>query len=203
MEILAKWKKVALISLLAMGAMISSANAGIILTWEENSGDENDVTVEISGSYQIQQINVLDVDSYNNLIFRPDRFWDTTSTTGYNWELGGTTQLGFVGNFSSIATSTLSPSHEFGISTSGLAFTSTVGVGELFSPTGSVTFSDVSFSDLFGSLQVSDFVRQTNNSSGVDRVTSVLASQVPEPSTLAIFALGMIGLASRRIKKQS
>ena len=29
------------------------------------------------------------------------------------------------------------------------------------------------------------------------------ASQVPEPSTLAIFALGMIGLASRRFKKQS
>jgi hypothetical protein len=29
------------------------------------------------------------------------------------------------------------------------------------------------------------------------------ASSVPEPSTLAIFALGMIGLASRRIKKQS
>jgi len=28
-------------------------------------------------------------------------------------------------------------------------------------------------------------------------------SEVPEPSTLAIFALGMIGLASRRFKKQS
>jgi len=28
-------------------------------------------------------------------------------------------------------------------------------------------------------------------------------NQVPEPSTLAIFALGMIGLASRRFKKQS
>jgi len=29
------------------------------------------------------------------------------------------------------------------------------------------------------------------------------AEEVPEPSTLAIFALGMIGLASRRFKKQS
>jgi len=29
------------------------------------------------------------------------------------------------------------------------------------------------------------------------------SAQVPEPSTLAIFALGMIGLASRRFKKQS
>jgi hypothetical protein len=31
----------------------------------------------------------------------------------------------------------------------------------------------------------------------------VSVSQVPEPSTLAIFALGIIGLASRRFKKQS
>jgi hypothetical protein len=32
---------------------------------------------------------------------------------------------------------------------------------------------------------------------------TVSASSVPEPSTLAIFALGIIGLASRRFKKQS
>jgi len=32
---------------------------------------------------------------------------------------------------------------------------------------------------------------------------SLVVSTVPEPSTLAIFALGMIGLASRRFKKQS
>jgi len=31
----------------------------------------------------------------------------------------------------------------------------------------------------------------------------VRASEIPEPGTLAIFALGMIGLASRRFKKQS
>jgi hypothetical protein len=31
----------------------------------------------------------------------------------------------------------------------------------------------------------------------------VKKAEVPEPSTLAIFALGMIGLASRRFKKQS
>ena len=32
---------------------------------------------------------------------------------------------------------------------------------------------------------------------------AMVANEVPEPSTLAIFALGMIGLASRRFKKQS
>jgi len=34
-------------------------------------------------------------------------------------------------------------------------------------------------------------------------VALVRVTEVPEPSTLAIFALGMIGLASRRFKKQS
>jgi hypothetical protein len=33
--------------------------------------------------------------------------------------------------------------------------------------------------------------------------TPIATTDVPEPSTLAIFALGMIGLASRRFKKQS
>jgi hypothetical protein len=32
--------------------------------------------------------------------------------------------------------------------------------------------------------------------------SNIMFQQVPEPSTLAIFALGMIGLASRRFKKQ-
>ena len=30
-----------------------------------------------------------------------------------------------------------------------------------------------------------------------------VVAEVPEPSTIAVFALGMIGLASRRLKKQS
>jgi len=34
-------------------------------------------------------------------------------------------------------------------------------------------------------------------------LTSLTTSTVPEPSTLAIFALGMMGLASRRFKKRS
>ncbi|MCJ8318134.1 MAG: PEP-CTERM sorting domain-containing protein [Colwellia sp.] len=40
--------------------------------------------------------------------------------------------------------------------------------------------------------------------SGIERVwLTTNATDVPEPSTLAIFALGMIGLASSRFKKQS
>jgi hypothetical protein len=40
-------------------------------------------------------------------------------------------------------------------------------------------------------------------SAGDQRVFWTTSVSVPEPSTLAIFALGMIGLASRRFKKQS
>ncbi|MFT4939480.1 MAG: hypothetical protein ACI88A_002523 [Paraglaciecola sp.] len=35
-----------------------------------------------------------------------------------------------------------------------------------------------------------------------DNVTVYVGTEVSEPSTLAIFALGIIGLASRRFKKQ-
>jgi hypothetical protein len=48
--------------------------------------------------------------------------------------------------------------------------------------------------------------RYVTDRSGVDFTLAQALSfkkDVPEPSTLAIFALGMIGLASRRFKKQS
>ena len=39
--------------------------------------------------------------------------------------------------------------------------------------------------------------------SGDTLVSNQLPTPVPEPTTLAVFALGLIGLASRRVKKQS
>ena len=49
-----------------------------------------------------------------------------------------------------------------------------------------------------------DDVRVFDTALSQSDVTSLYrATEVPEPSTLAIFALGMIGLASRRFKKQS
>jgi len=51
----------------------------------------------------------------------------------------------------------------------------------------------------YSSLGVVNF----NNSNSPTGSLLVRNIQVPEPSTLAIFALGMIGLASRRFKKQS
>jgi hypothetical protein len=42
-----------------------------------------------------------------------------------------------------------------------------------------------------------------SGTSNIYRFSDGITQDVPEPSTLAIFALGMIGLASRRFKKQS
>ena len=44
---------------------------------------------------------------------------------------------------------------------------------------------------------------QVANNQDVYFSVAITATDVPEPSTLAIFALGMLGLASRRFKKQS
>jgi len=49
-----------------------------------------------------------------------------------------------------------------------------------------------------------NFDTSTNNFAGFVMIKDdTQTNSVPEPSTLAIFALGMIGLASRRFKKQS
>jgi hypothetical protein len=63
-----------------------------------------------------------------------------------------------------------------------------------------------SFTDYAGQLTIDGWIGADTGGNDVDfyrfEVNSV-AQSVPEPSTLAIFALGMIGLASRRFKKQS
>jgi len=64
----------------------------------------------------------------------------------------------------------------------------------------SATF-EVNFSE-----QVHEFnIHYTNIGAAYAKIdfTYEQSTDVPEPSTLAIFALGMIGLASRRFKKQS
>lgn len=65
----------------------------------------------------------------------------------------------------------------------------------------SVTLSHVDPSISFGFKANTD-QGWIDEAFGLDNVV-VSSVSVPEPSTLAIFALGMIGLASRRFKKQS
>jgi hypothetical protein len=54
-----------------------------------------------------------------------------------------------------------------------------------------------------GSEVISIGLRDVQISSDCTTTGSCFTTSVPEPTTLAIFALGMIGLASRRFKKQS
>jgi len=68
------------------------------------------------------------------------------------------------------------------------------------------TFSSTASNDILGTNASGVYSLQfiPGSNTGVVEYTARIniASQVPEPSTLAIFALGLIGLASRRLKKQ-
>ncbi|MCJ8318427.1 MAG: PEP-CTERM sorting domain-containing protein [Colwellia sp.] len=66
-------------------------------------------------------------------------------------------------------------------------------------------FQTVSFDNSWANLSSVTFSATAGNDDrwfALDNIV-VNAESVPEPSTLAIFALGMIGLASRRFNKQS
>jgi hypothetical protein len=52
-------------------------------------------------------------------------------------------------------------------------------------------------------LSASNYTYQMTSFNGNYNNVSAKKVDVPEPTTLAIFALGMIGLASRRLKKKS
>ena len=74
----------------------------------------------------------------------------------------------------------------------------------------SADFADIGGTYTTAANETSLTVRYRINGSGTGRAAFSLDDfyvqtevTVPEPSTLAIFALGMIGLASRRFKKQS
>ncbi len=60
--------------------------------------------------------------------------------------------------------------------------------------------NESSWVSMLGDEEASQYTRDTHYSEG--GIVLVRSVSVPEPSTLAIFALGMIGLASRRFKKQ-
>jgi hypothetical protein len=61
--------------------------------------------------------------------------------------------------------------------------------------------SDANYFALHFNGNTSDIYTQPSN--GASLFLNVNYTDVPEPSTLAIFALGIMGLASRRFKKQS
>jgi hypothetical protein len=66
------------------------------------------------------------------------------------------------------------------------------------------TFAPASTSPAFSNfLVVFNDLRGTGTDAQLSELRLLGTVQVPEPTTLAIFALGMVGLAARRFKKQS
>jgi hypothetical protein len=71
-------------------------------------------------------------------------------------------------------------------------------VFNLSAPTSQYSFFGLVSDDSFNSVTMNT----ANAFTAFDNVSFGDAAEVPEPSTLAIFALGVLGLASRRFKKQ-
>jgi hypothetical protein len=64
-----------------------------------------------------------------------------------------------------------------------------------------LTFVGIYSDNIFNRVEIREIVGSNDNEFFGNFLVGT--TKVPEPSTLAIFALGMIGLASRRLKKQS
>jgi hypothetical protein len=165
------------------------ANAGLIFS------DNTNITT--SGQSDIASFSSIGFEYYTNIIFSVDArgdFGENQSNEDIEFLIDGV-------NFGQYTWDT------FGVTSS----------------TGSSNISSIdkliSFSFNISALQWANFISDDsvqvtwNNGSGVgdwsnDYIGYVnyeingVASQVPEPTTLAIFALGIMGLASRRFKKQ-
>jgi len=132
---------------------------------------------------------------------------------------GGTFVIHAQGDYDGLVTETLAWNIENVISVSALGgFVNGVGVGgpfdfvNVFQPLGNIEFQKT-YS--INNLQLQSILNDGSLNIFVDLASTVglfnppnfvevtfSYNSVPEPSTLAIFALGMIGLASRRFKKQ-
>tara|TARA_R110001583_G_scaffold195495_2_gene374263 strand:- start:654 stop:1211 length:558 start_codon:yes stop_codon:yes gene_type:complete len=165
------------------------ANAGLIFS------DNTNITT--SGQSDIASFSSIGFEDYTNIIFSVDArgdFGENESNEYIEFLIDGV-------NFGQYTWDT------FGVTSS----------------TGSSNISSIdkliSFSFNISALQWANFISDDsvqvtwNNGSGVgdwsnnyigyvNYEINGVASQVPEPTTLAIFALGIMGLASRRFKKQ-
>lgn len=181
-----KFLNAALVSLvLSTSFFVNSANAGLILS--------NYTHVNTQGQEHTKTFNVSGMENYKNLVF-------TVKARGDYGTLSNELIEFFIDDTS------------FG------EFTyNTAGVTSVVGPTGnsaldyiidfSFTISDSDWTSLYANDSLLKIDWKNSNAVDardnyfVDYSLSGEPSQVPEPTTLAIFALGMIGLASRRFKK--
>ncbi len=197
-------------------AVSFNANAGLIFTFLENGGD---VTMTSSGS----------IDT-SGLVLGATSGWSSTGIEeNTNFDILGGTSFGLINNsfgfnagtdFSQWASATgpwtssffpfsvVSGSKSFatyirnGIQNPGLGIVSSDLNGSIWTTDQNWLATAQSFNSLgmiTGTYTVIDAVSSEFITIQIGQTTSV---PVPEPSTLAIFGLALMGLASRRFKKQ-
>ena len=182
-----KFLNVALISvILSTGFFANVANADLILS--------DSTVVNTSGQYYSKTFDVTGLQNYTDLVF----------TVNARGDYG------------------ISPSAEFiefliDNTSFGIFHTDTAGVNSSIGPTGkkdfdhimdfSFTISDLDWNTLFANDSQLKIEWRNSQNVGHDFGYyvnySLSATEVPEPTTLAIFALALVGLATRRFKKKS
>lgn len=133
-----------------------------------------------SGTYGMQNKSIKNQQGQNYIL----DFSTTISAFGWDW--GAADRSGWVISLFDINTQLIS---SYNIP----AQTSANGYADFYGATG-MNISRVTMAN----LNSGDYAMMDN----LHYVKSTSIEQVPEPSTLAIFALGIMGLASRRFKKQ-
>jgi hypothetical protein len=193
-----KSPKTSVLTLLASFLFMASAQANLIVDWKDDGGDLViswngfiDGWETASGSNFSQFSSDAKIlqggNGMHGIDGLVDLYWPN-SGQGHNWYVGPNLSGGVLQGDS------------FGVSGNFLwIYMPGNYTGQTIS--GSLTFVED------GHL-VSNFVTGTRDLGFGENDTVIFQSaapsqSVPEPSTLAIFALGMIGLASRRFKKQS
>jgi hypothetical protein len=177
--------------ILSSGLFVNNANAGIIVS--------DNTSVTSTGQFYTNTFDVTGFEDYINLIF-------TVSTRG---DYGNTQSSEYIEFFiDGISFG------QFRYNTPGV--TSSIGATGLSWGDWELDFSfsitDIAWSTLYA--DDSTITVSWSNASGVNAFTSRYnpfvnfnlagdPNPVPEPSTLAIFALGMMGLAVRRFNKKS
>ncbi len=180
-----------------MLSICSFANAGIVNNGSYTTVDGLDwldwtLTQDLTQSEALaanlgwRPATLIEMESMMNTMFSTSLTYDTK---GIDWNLAG------VANASTLKSSFIALFGETGSNNSTFATVEGLGI---------VGFDALAYAG-FGrtgrnTLIYSD-IGYRSSWTGVAMVRSGFS--VPEPSTLAIFALGMIGLASRRFKKQS
>jgi hypothetical protein len=189
-----KFLKAALAGMILMTSnLVNMANANLIVTWENNA---NDLIIRWDGNISNWGVGVSNINRvdyaymYNgNGLHALDGNVEYVYTgTSFNWYTG----VQMNRNYELLGDSWGSSG------TSNWAYMPGGYAGENIS--GQVTFFGA------GSYVAAGFFHEGSRDLGLgdnDTIFFQAYNAVPEPTTLAIFALGMIGLASRRFKKQS